>query len=203
MLSTQASSPNRRVAVRSRRQQRIESEILRARGLDLLRSSAPKVLLAALVLAAAAAEFTPAARDWEGLILRYGLPPISVAVGLWRLLEAPSTLRGSALTAGSLLVLVCEITLVFGGTPATWIVFLLLGIWAAIIEAVAARRGTSARLAACAGIAIAFALYVPGRPSSGDPLETALGASFVATLAGGVPGLMAGVIARWRVGARW
>jgi hypothetical protein len=156
----------------------------------------------AAVLAVAAAEFTPAARDWEGLILLYGLPPIIVALGLWRLLDSPPRLRDSALILGSLLVVVSEITLLLGGTLAMWIVFLLLGIWAAIIEGVAARRGTSTRFAACAGIAIAFALYAPGRPASGDPLATALGASFVTTLAGGVPGLTAGVVARWRAGAR-
>jgi hypothetical protein len=156
----------------------------------------------AAVLAVAAAEFTPAARHWEGLLLLYGLPPIILALGLWRLLDSPPTLRDSALILGSLLLVVSEITLFLGATPATWIVFLLLGIWAAIIEGVAASRGTSTRLAACAGIAIAFALYAPGRPASVEPLDTAFGASFVATLAGGVPGLTAGVVARWRAGAR-
>ncbi len=132
----------------------------------------------------------------------YGLPPIIVGFGISRLLDSQPRLRDSALILGSLLVVVSEITLFLRGTPATWVVFLLLGIWAAIIEGVAARRGTSTRLAACAGIAIVFALYAPGRPASGDPLETALGASFVATLAGGIPGLTAGVVARWRAGAR-
>jgi hypothetical protein len=209
MLSTEKSSPDRHVAIRapshrptaSRRRVRIESEILRARGLDLFRSWAPKTLLLAVVLAVGAAEFTPAARHREGLLLLFGLPPLVVALGLWRLLDSPSSLRSSALFVGALLAAVSELTLALGATLGSWIVLLVLAISAAVIEGVAARRGTSTRFGACAGIAVTFALYAPGRLGPGDLLEAALGALVVATLAGGISGLTAGVVARWRAGA--
>jgi hypothetical protein len=207
MLSTEKSSPDRHVAIRApshravdaRRRVRIETELMRARGLDLFRSWAPKTLLLAVVLAIAAAEFTPAARRFEGLILLFGLPPLAVSVGLWHLLDSP--LRRSALFVGALLVAVSELTLALGATLGSWIVLLALSIAAAVIEGVAARRRTSTRFGACAGIAIAFALYAPGRLGPGDLLEAALGALVVATLGGGVAGLTAGVVARWRAGA--
>jgi hypothetical protein len=209
MLSTEKSSPDRHLAIRAqsrrfaatRRRRRIESEILRAQGLDLFRTWAPKTLLLGVVLAVAAAEFTPAARHWEGLLLLFGLPPLVVSLGLWRLLDSPPRLRSPALFVGALLVAVSELTLALGATLGSWSVLLLLGVSAAVIEGVAARRGTSTRFGACAGIAVAFALYAPGRLTPGDLLEAALGALVVATLGGGVAGLTAGVVARWRAGA--
>ncbi len=204
-----SSSPKPRAS--SRPSARIELEIVRAEGREAFKNWGLKLLGLAAVLAVGLAEFTSAARHWEGLILLFGTPPVAIGMGLRRLLDSRGRLRTSALAAGWLLGGFAEATLlsaVMGdglGRAAqlgSGLVLVLLALWTAGIEGLAAGRGISTRFAACAGIAVAFTLYLAGHLEHRELLNAGLGALFVALIGGGGLGLVLGVVSRWRAGAR-
>jgi hypothetical protein len=190
---------------------RIDAEIRSLELREAAKSWTPRLVLLGVAVALGAAEFTDGGRDWIARSLVVGLPMVALAYPARKLREAGPRLRATGLVLGAALAATSELTLVpvasghlapGSSGPGTWALLSALTLGAAAVEGVGARGGTDTRFGAIAGLVTAFTLYLGTHGIRGNLFEASLGALIAALLGGGGTGMILGLLARWRMGAR-
>jgi hypothetical protein len=161
-------------------------------------------LLFTLILALIGGSRFEATRPLEAFFLALAVPSAALIAGALPFKDSGSGVRfaGFAVAASLLLLSLGSIggTLFAGYAPAQgalWAALLALCGLAVLVEAVAARSGLKTRFAACAGIAAALAVYLPGHFDPREALGTVLAGVLVSVFLGGGAGLLLGAIATW------
>jgi hypothetical protein len=193
------------------RARRAEAAIWHVRRKELTRRLTVPALLAVVVAVAGATRFVET-RQTEAELVVLALPVVAMVSAAVTLRHAESRLRRAAfvlaLGLGAMTEAVLLPTVTGSGSPefarslGGALLLCALGLAAAFIEALAARRGTSSRFGALAGMAVALALYLPGHFAHRDPFGAAVAALLVALVVGGGAGLLLGAVGRAWVGAR-
>ena len=206
-------APRRRARARSpvERARRAEAAIWHVRRKEITRRLTVPVLLAAVVGVAGATRFVET-RQTEAELLLLALPVVAMVSAAVTLRHAESRLRRAAfvlaLGLGAITEAILLPTVTGSGSPefarsfGGALLLCALGLAAAVIEALAARRGTSSRFGALAGMVVALGLYLPGHFAHKDPFGAAVAALLVALFVGGSMGLLFGAVGRAWVGAR-
>jgi hypothetical protein len=169
-------------------------------------------VLGLVVVAVAGATRFVETRQTEAELVVLALPVVAMLSAAVALRHAESRLRRTAFAIALGLGALAEAALVptvtgsgppdFARSLGCALLLCLLGLGAAGVEALAARRGTSSRFGALAGMVVALGLYLPGHFGHRDPFGAAVAALLVALFVGGGMGLLLGAVGRAWVGAR-
>lgn len=159
-----------------------------------------------LLLALIGASRFEATRPLEASFIAIAVPVVMLGAGAKPFMAARLELRAAGLSVALGVLTLSELRIVGALFPSTasWALFgppallWIAGGLAILTEAIAARAGMRSRLASCAGIALALALYLPQHFRDGEALGTVLAGLLVAVFAGGGSGLLLGALA-----ARW
>ncbi len=212
-LRSTRQAPRRRARAANpvERARRAEAAIWHVRRKEFTRRLMLPALLVVVVGVAGATRFVET-RQAEAEVVLIALPVVAMLSAAVTLRHAESRLRRAAFLLALGLGAMTEVVLVptvtgsgspefaasFGGA----LFFCALGLGAALIEALAAKRGTSSRFGALAGMLVALSLYLPGHFAHKDPFGAAVAALLVALFVGGSAGLLLGALARAWAGAR-
>jgi hypothetical protein len=146
-------------------------------------------------------------RQLEANLFAFGFPVLATVLAVAPLRESSRALRNASFVLAGVATLVAEIRVAraFGVAPpelsaladssvSAW-VLIGLGASAAVIQALAARRGMRTFSGAWVGMAAALAIYLPGhfRPDA-ERFGQVVAALLVALVAGGGPGFLAGAL---------
>jgi hypothetical protein len=216
-----ASSPKRKSKRRRARLPRSPSPEERARRAEAAiwhvrrKEFTRRLMLPALgivVVAVAGATRFVETRQTEAQIVALVLPVVAMLGAALTLRHAESRLRRAAFLLafglGASTEAILLPTVAGSGSPGfarslgCALLLCLLGVGAAGIEALAARRGTSSRFGALAGMVVGLGLYLPRHFGHKDPFGAVVAALLVALFVGGGAGLMLGAIGRAWAGAR-
>jgi hypothetical protein len=200
-----------RVPSPEERARRAAAAIWHVRRKEFTRRLTLPVLLIVVVGVAGATRFVET-RQTEAELVLIALPVVAMVSAAVTLRHAESRLRRAAfalaLGLGAWTEAVLVPTVTGSGSPefarsvGGALLLCALGLGAAVVEAVAARRGTSSRFGALAGMVVALGLYLPGHFAHKDPFGAAVAALLVALFVGGSAGLLFGALGRAWVGAR-
>jgi hypothetical protein len=169
---------------------------------DAQRNRLPIMFGALLVLYVASR--LDATRPVAGVLLTYGFPIAAVAMGFLPI--ADSSVRTAAITVAALAAVAAELAIgrelqpsieAFALVPPSFVSVTLIGalVGAALIQAVAAKRGLRNVFAAWVGIVTMLGLYLPAHARAGrDTLDAFIAALLVSLFVGGGAGLFLGLI---------
>jgi hypothetical protein len=193
------------------RARRAEAAIWHVRRKEFTRRLTLPALLVVVVGVSGATRFVET-RQTEAELVVLALPVVGMVAAALTLRHAESHLRRAAFMLafglGATTEAVLLPTVAGSGSPdlagsfGCAVLLCALGLGAAAIEALAARRGTSSRFGALAGMVVALGLYLPGHFAHKDPFGAAVAALLVAVFVGGGMGLLLGAVGRTWVGAR-
>ncbi|HEX3774578.1 MAG TPA: hypothetical protein VHV51_08950 [Polyangiaceae bacterium] len=146
-------------------------------------------------------------RPFEGQVLAFGVPLITVASGVSPFFNADSGLRNAVLALGALVLALASYDaylVVFEERVAMPALWRLLGLAVAMIaaiflEAAGAARHVRSRLSAWFGIASVFAAFFPSHAAPKNLFGSVFGSFVVALFIGGGLGLFFGESAARRV----
>ncbi len=143
-----------------------------------------------------------ASRPYEATFVALALPVVAVVMGALPLRDAHPKLRAAAFGVGGLVLLASELSVSHALFPAVVpalpfvpfvVLFGLLALAAALVEALASGRGILNRFAPWVGMTVALSLYLPAHIDLADRFSAVLAGVIVALFAGGLGGLLLGM----------